>query len=91
MAELYHKSRGLVSIQYEAVILAAGDPSLPGSLLRILPHHDATDLRLVRLTHVPHSLSVFARCHLRCILRNKAAVSLEDGVSGAADFVKVDQ
>lgn len=62
--------------------------SLPRGLLRILAHQDASNIRPVWLTGEFHLLCVITRCHLRCVLRSKAAIALQDGVGGAADFVE---
>jgi hypothetical protein len=72
----------------EAEMIAALKELGVRSLFRILSHQDAPDLRPVRATYVSHFLGVFTRRQLRCILRSKASVALQDGVIGAADFVE---
>ena len=51
-------------------------------------YHNEPNIRPVRLTHIFHFLDILTRCHLRCILRSKAAIALQHGVIGAADFEK---
>lgn len=66
-----------------------GGLSIPRRLFGVLSYHNASNLRHARLMGVLHLLGVLTRCHLRCILRSKAAVSFEYGVVGTADFVKI--
>src|SRR4029077_9117195 len=55
--------------------------SIPRGLLRILSHHDAPNIRLIRLTHVSHFLGVFASGNLRGVLGGKARISIQEFAS----------
>ena len=52
--------------------------SIPRRLFRILPHHDASDIRPVRLTGVFHLLGVFASGNLSGVLGRKTAISFQE-------------
>jgi hypothetical protein len=49
--------------------------SIPRGLFCILAHHNAPNIRPVRLTHVFHSLCDFASGNLRGVLGGKAAIA----------------
>ena len=51
----------------------------------VLPYEYPSNIQAIR---VFHRLGVITRCHLCCILRSKAAVALQHGVIGAANFVE---
>jgi len=53
-------------------------PSISRSLLRILSHQDAPNIRPVRLMHVFHFLGTFPSGNLRGVLVRKAAISFQE-------------
>ena len=61
---------------------------LPRCLLRVLPDKNTPDFWSNRLRPVLHFLGIFSSSNLRGVYRGKAAVTFEDGVGGAADFVE---
>jgi hypothetical protein len=62
--------------------------SIPRGLFGVLSYQDAFNIQTVRLTGVFQFLCICASGNFRGVLSGKAAISLQHGVIGRADFVE---